>query len=112
MKATCHCNAITLDLPAPITPINECLCTVCIRYGATWLYYPLADVKITKQDGLTTKTYAHGAKKIDFHFCERCYGLMYWYPRDDNEDMGVNSRMVADRAGLEGVEVEHVDPDA
>jgi len=50
----------------------------------------------------------HGGKNIEFHFCDKCSGLMFWWPREEKRirGMAINARMVVDdRAKLEGVEV-------
>ncbi|KAF2726043.1 hypothetical protein K431DRAFT_280080 [Polychaeton citri CBS 116435] len=108
MHATCHCAAISITAPQPTNTINECQCGVCFRYGAVWAYYPLDQVAITKQEGLSTRIYQCNEKSIEFHFCERCNGLMYWWPVDEKgaPKMGLNTKMVVDRKELMGIEVE------
>jgi len=56
---------------------------------------------------MVTRTYTHGGKNIEFHFCEKCNGLMFWWPCNEKRipRMAINSRMVVDRKELEGVEV-------
>ena len=51
MRATCHCTSISVDVPAPVSPLNECQCTVCYRYGAIWAYYASNEANITRAEG-------------------------------------------------------------
>ena len=96
IKATCHCGAITVTVPGkPKTPINECQCTICRRYGAAWAYYNTNDVKIEKKEGSSTRRYVWNDREIEFTWCENCGCVMYWYPVEvstGDEEMGVNTR--------------------
>ena len=49
-----------------------------------------------------------GKKNIEFHFCDRCNGLMYWWPTDEKRipKMAINTRMVVNRKEMDGVKVE------
>ena len=56
---------------------------------------------------MSTRTYAHGGKNTEFHFCDKCSDLMYWWPTDAKRvpRMAINARMVIDKKDLDGVEV-------
>lgn len=105
IKAQCHCAAITLTAPQPSSKLYECPCSVCFRYGVIWAYYPLDQVVITKDDNVSTQSYAWGKQNIEFHFCARCGGLMYWWPTDAARipQMAINARMLGSKEGLEGM---------
>ncbi|KAF2157523.1 hypothetical protein K461DRAFT_273714 [Myriangium duriaei CBS 260.36] len=107
METACHCGGISISAPRPEGPLNECPCGLCYRYGAVWAYYPLDKVTITKREGSSTRMYIWGDKVIQFHFCDNCYGMVYWWPIDVKKatEMGVNTRMVLDKKDLEGLEV-------
>lgn len=111
LQATCHCTAVTLTLPHPPTaPLNECLCTVCYRYGSLWAYYPRESVLVTADAGVSTKPYVRkdmgksGTEESgqEFHFCDRCGSVTHWWTKEGEERerwieegkemMGVNFR--------------------
>ena len=98
IKATCHCGAITATVPGtPKSPINECQCTICRRYGAAWAYYNTTEVDIQHEEGSSTRKYLWNARKIEFHFCETCGCVMCWWPVEISEGgspCGINSRMM------------------
>ncbi|KAI0471649.1 Mss4-like protein [Xylariaceae sp. FL0804] len=126
LTASCHCGLLTLELPEPPTSLNECRCSLCWKYGALWAYYLRRKVTVTvaattttdppgqQQGGRTAYVRSDGAGsgQGSFHFCSRCGCVTHWWgcgldggsnPGGDDEVMGVNARMLPERA-LEGVE--------
>lgn len=93
IRAACHCGKITVTAPRKPDHINVCQCKVCFRYGAEWGYYEIDEVTISPPDP-KTKTYIWGEKKIAFHSCDNCCGVMYWWPINGTSGMGLNTKMV------------------
>src|ERR1700748_793536 len=92
LKASCHCKAVQLSFPPPRKPLNECLCSICRRYGALWAYFQLQEVQI---DGEPTEFYIWGCKEIQFHRCKKCGCMTHWKAVDKNYNlMSVNCRML------------------
>ena len=100
--ATCTCKAIRLTFPHPRcrhgTDLNECLCSVCRRYGALWSYFRPEEVTF---EGDAIEAYLWGDKHIEFRRCKECGCMMYWWPTEetlknmgDKPMMGVNCRMM------------------
>lgn len=97
IKATCHCGAISATVPGNPKYINECQCTICRRYGAAWAYYQTTEVVIRKEQDSTTSKYIWGDRGIEFHWCNVCGCMIYWWPIEIPEGgykMGINSRMM------------------
>lgn len=100
IKATCHCGAISVTAPRTPEHLNECQCTICRRYAAAWAYYSANEVTIEKRSGSNTRAYIWGDRDLEFHFCDHCGCVMYWWPigvtaqSPGEHEMGVNSRMM------------------
>lgn len=102
LTATCHCGQISIRVPHRPEYLNECLCSICFRYGVLWAYYPRDTVTITAKvtglgminaisqfskggilDGVGdgTRQYVREGPDqggIAFHFCDRCGCVVYW----------------------------------
>lgn len=92
VRATCHCGAVAIGLPAP-AEVTHCNCSLCRRYGVLWAYAPIAEV--TLPEPLPTDTYAWNGRNVDFHRCRTCGCLTHWLPRRPGRDrMGVNARLL------------------
>lgn len=105
----CHCGAMKMTCPLPSNYINECRCTVCYRWGASWAYYKPSEVTFEAAES-DKKIYTCGKKKLRFVFCGTCSGLCCWEVNKDKPGtrMGVNMRLAVDRKVLDGVErVQH-----
>ncbi|KAK3647598.1 hypothetical protein LTR56_003272 [Elasticomyces elasticus] len=63
---TCHCKAIRITFPPLREPANECLCSICRRYGAFWAYYKPEEVQI---EGDTMEAYVWGKKTLSYNRC-------------------------------------------
>ncbi|KAI0870963.1 glutathione-dependent formaldehyde-activating enzyme [Hypoxylon argillaceum] len=72
---SCHCGAVTVALKSkPIDKelqgLVECNCSICSRYGATWIYPIHAHVTIEGTENLAT--YYLGKKFAGKKFCKIC----------------------------------------
>lgn len=94
LEATCHCGAVTIQTPDKPSEINECQCTLCRRYGVAWAYYDPETVVISVKEASPTRKYVWGDKTLEFHFCSVCGCVMYWKSIGENDEMGINSRMM------------------
>jgi len=96
-SGTCHCGAVTVEVPALPRELTSCNCSICHKLGTLWAYYAPKDVKVTG----ATSTYRWGDKTIDFHHCSSCGCTTHWSPipttRDANR-MGINARLLAPEA--------------
>lgn len=106
--ASCHCGAVSLELPRIPEWKNECLCSICYKYGVWWSYYPRGEVLVTTAAGSATEYYIWGDRELEFHRCTKCGCVTHWWRvtkgrEDPFEDMGVNVRLL-DRKFLKGVE--------
>ena len=98
LTATCHCKAIRLTFPTPNEPLNECLCTICRRYGGLWAYFTPDEARI---EGQSTDTYIWNDRVVEFHRCQKCGCMSHWLPTDMAfQRLGINCRML-ERADLE-----------
>jgi hypothetical protein len=101
LTATCHCKAVRVTFPVPQVALNECLCSICLRYGGAWAYFSKDQVKIEGD----TDTYSFGGKNRTFNRCQKCGCVTHWWPLDDSMEMGVNARQL-DREDFEKFTVE------
>src|SRR6478609_5477786 len=51
LSATCHCGAVTIEIPRPPETVTNRNCSICRRYGTLWAYYPADDVRVTAGPG-------------------------------------------------------------
>lgn len=93
LKISCHCGAVTMEVPRKPRTITECNCSICRRYGARWAYYLKKSVKITaSKTGL--QSYKRG-KVLYFDRCRRCGCVMSWRLIQSNQPgdrMAINVR--------------------
>lgn len=100
LTAKCHCGGITITIPSPPTLVNECQCSICFRYGASWSYYPARDIIITAEADHKTLQYIRDDlntdRGISFNFCSRCGCMTHWKALvdGDSKEMGINMRML------------------
>ena len=93
IKATCHCGAVTIELPAAPTEITHCNCNLCRRLGVLWAYCEITEASLPPAQ--LTDIYAWGGKHVDFHRCRTCGCLTHWYPRDTRrKTFGLNARLL------------------
>jgi hypothetical protein len=94
LKATCHCGAVSLEIPGPPDSLTNCDCSICRRYGTLWAYYRQSEVKVTAKAG-STAAYAWGPRSIQFVRCTTCGCITHWEPivPERGDRMGVNARL-------------------
>lgn len=94
VSSTCHCKSVRLTFPRPTDPVNECLCSICRRYGALWAYYKPSEVQM-QIEGHETETYIWGPGETIFHRCGGCGCVTHWTAADkDKLVTGVNCRLL------------------
>lgn len=71
MKASCHCNNVTIEMAQMPASLTRCNCSFCHRVGALWGYFEPAQVEI-KIGAIGTVAYCHGDMYIRFHHCPSC----------------------------------------
>ncbi|KAI1190440.1 glutathione-dependent formaldehyde-activating enzyme [Nemania serpens] len=72
---SCHCGTVTAALKSkPIDKalqgLVECTCSICSRYGATWIYLPHEQVVI--EGGENLREYLFGKSIACKNFCKIC----------------------------------------
>lgn len=106
---TCHCKAVRVTFPPLREPANECLCSICRRYGALWAYYKPDEVKVEGE----TEAYIWGKKRLAYNRCKNC-GCMTHYsivkPEETEPRVAVNCRMM-EREEYDRLESEQSDGD-
>jgi hypothetical protein len=102
---SCHCGAVTIEVPSAPETVTSCNCSMCRRYGALWAYYSPTVVRVTGE----TATYIWGDKTLATHRCATCGCITHWWPLDPALDrMGVNLRLM-DPAVLAAARVRRFD---
>lgn len=86
---SCHCGAVSIQIPSVPEELNDCQCEHCQIRGALWGYFPVDKVVVS---GPTLK-YCWGDRELVFHFCGQCGCTTHWTPTDPTYDrVGVNAR--------------------
>jgi hypothetical protein len=99
IKATCHCGAVSAEIPRKPRSLTECSCSVCRRYGARWAYFSKKTVKIRAARGALV-AYKRG-RVLYFDHCRHCGCVMQWRlvkSKGPDDRMAINMRM-ADNPG-------------
>jgi hypothetical protein len=94
-KASCHCNAVQIEVAELPTKAIECNCSICRRYGALWSYYTRDQVKLlAAPDALSF--YSWGDRTIEFWHCRHCGCLTHYESTDKQAQsrFALNSRML------------------
>ena len=105
VAASCHCGAVTIEVPDAPAQITSCNCSICRRLGTLWAYYEPGAVRVAGE----TATYRWGRESLDFHRCATCGCTTHWALRDPaGKRMGVNARLM-DPAVVEAARVRRVD---
>jgi hypothetical protein len=108
-EASCHCQAVRIEV-AELTPtVTDCNCSVCRRYGALWAYYTRDQVRL-QAEPVTLSAYCWGDRTIEFWHCNRCGCLTHYESTDKHERsrFTLNARMLSLEA-LESLPVRHFD---
>ncbi len=109
LTATCHCGAVTVQVPRKPRSLTDCNCSMCHRYGVRWAYYKDADIKLHASAGATDE-YVWGEKTQKFIRCKTCGCVMQWTKFNIGQDTftGVNARNF-EPAAVAGVKVRLLD---
>lgn len=93
LSATCHCGAITIEVPAPPATLTNCNCSLCRRLGALWGYYEFGSVRV-KGHPEQTEEYIQGDRTLRTVRCRYCGCVTHWEPLDAKPGArhGVNMR--------------------
>lgn len=89
---SCHCGAVSIEVPRRPRSLTDCNCSICRRYGVLWAYYKPASVRVVAAPGATSR-YAWGRKTLTFIRCGNC-GCVTHYERPAGSErrIGVNAR--------------------
>lgn len=107
--ATCHCEAVKIEVLESPESLTQCNCSICRRYGALWAYYTVASATVVYQS-TAVSTYRWNDKVIDFIFCNTCGCLTHYEAINKIGEyrIAVNARMMAP-AEIEGIEIRAFD---
>jgi hypothetical protein len=94
VTATCHCGAVTIEVPVAPEAVTSCNCSICRRIGALWAYYPPQDVRVTHAEG-AVDGYSQGDRSLTNWRCHTCGCATHWTAIDPDYDrMAVNARLM------------------
>ena len=93
LKATCHCGAVRIEIPARPSEVTNCNCSICRRLGTLWAYFDVDTVKIHGHPE-NTDEYIQGDKTLRTVRCRTCGCTTHWEPLESGAQgrMGVNIR--------------------
>lgn len=91
VEGSCHCRSIVVQVLQLPEVATKCNCSICRRYGATWLFCSEKTVLI-RAEFAPTKKYHWGQHYIDFHHCTRCGCVTHYTstPKAKSDRIGVN----------------------
>lgn len=101
LSGTCHCGALTIEIPAPPTEITNCNCSICRRLGTLWAYYPAEQVTVSGHPG-STDAYVHGDRTLRLVRCKTCGCVSHWEPLEAKDGDRIGTRI--------GVNIRNFDP--
>ena len=101
LSGTCHCGALTIEIPAPPTEITNCNCSICRRLGTLWAYYPAEQVTVSGHPE-STDTYVQGDRTLRTVRCKTCGCVSHWEPLEAQPDAVGGNRI--------GVNIRNFDP--
>ena len=109
LTATCHCGAVSIEVPRKPRRLTSCNCSICRRYGTLWAYYKASDLRVRAARG-ATHGYSWGDKSLRFVRCSGCGCIMCWEATNPAaiDRMGINARNF-EPAAIAGVRVRHLD---
>lgn len=102
---TCHCGAVTIEVPSIPETATSCNCSICRRVGGLWAYYELGTVRPER-----THEYIQGDRTLRTVRCATCGCVTHWEPLapEPGTRHGVNLRNF-DPKILESVRVRRLD---
>lgn len=91
IKGTCHCGAVTIEVPGAPAYMIDCNCSICRRTRALWAFYAEDAVRIDG-DPAQTEDYIWGEKSLRTVRCKSCGCVTHWtsLKPGDAGRMGVN----------------------
>ena len=109
LVGTCHCGAITIELPSAPEKATSCNCSICRRTGAVWAYYEFGTVRIAGHPE-NTQEYIQGDRTLRTVRCATCGCVTHWepLPPEPGSRHGVNLRNF-DPKVLESVQIRRFD---
>ena len=109
IKASCHCGAVKLEVPAAPEEVASCNCSICSKLGWLGAYYNPADVRLTTPRE-SLDTYIWGDKSIQICRCKTCGCTTHWesISPDFTDRMGINARIMTG-IELDSIPVKFVD---
>jgi hypothetical protein len=96
VTGSCHCGAVTIEVPGAPEWVGSCNCSFCRRSGALLAYYPddgpeNGGVRISGE----TVPYIWGDKMISLHHCPICGCHTDWRSTGESYGkVGVNARLL------------------
>ena len=93
LLGTCHCGAVTIELPSMPETATSCNCSMCRRLAGVWAYYAFGTVRITGHPE-HTQDYVQGDKTLRTIRCATCGCVTHWesLPPELGARHGVNLR--------------------
>lgn len=79
LLGSCHCGAVTIELPSPPAKATSCNCSLCRRLGALWAYYEFGTVRIGGHPE-HTQEYVQGDRTLRTARCKTCGCVTHWEP--------------------------------
>lgn len=108
-NASCHCEAVRIEIEELPATVTECNCSICRRYGALWAYYTQDQVSLIA-DPEALARYCWGDRSIEFCHCRHCGCLTHYesVDRHDGSRFALNARMLPLHA-VRALTVRHFD---
>lgn len=92
VTGSCHCGAVTIQVPRKPRRLTSGNCSICRRHGGIFGYYDQREVKVIARKGALQR-YIWGDKCLALCRCATCGCVTHWEPLGRNSDrMGVNFR--------------------
>ena len=108
LTGSCHCGAVTIQVPRKPQTLTSCNCSICRRHGGLFGYYDKSKVKIVARRGALDR-YVWGDRCLALCRCATCGCVTHWQPLDRaSSRMGVNFRNF-DPSVIESIRVRRLD---
>ncbi len=102
LSASCHCDAVHIELEALPTYLDECGCSICRCYGALWVYCRPDQVHFLCEAS-ATQGYLCDDGTLEYYRCRVCGCVTHWMSANESaSQMGVSARLLdpSDIAGI------------
>lgn len=76
---SCHCGAVTIELPSMPETATCCNCSMCRRLAGVWAYFAFGTVRISGHPD-NTQAYIQGDKTLRTIRCATCGCVTHWEP--------------------------------